>query len=89
MISTRLQGGLGNQMFQIANTISKGLEYKTNCFFRASSFTPMQGRDTSNYVTNIFRKLNVFIIYFFYFTDFSPWNFIFHLLLPFYFSCSI
>lgn len=53
-----LMGGIGNQMFQIANTISKGLEYNKDCFFRKNSFTPMQGRDTSNYLTNIFRKLN-------------------------------
>jgi hypothetical protein len=51
-------GGLGNQMFQIAHTISEGLKYNVPCVFRSYSFTPMQGNDTSKYVNNIFKKLN-------------------------------
>lgn len=53
-----LMGGIGNQMFQVAHTISQGLSNNTKCLFRKNSYTPMQGRNTSNYINNIFRKLN-------------------------------
>lgn len=54
----QLMGGLGNQMFQIAHTMSEGLKYNVPCIFRGHSFTPMQGNDTSKYVDNIFKKIN-------------------------------
>lgn len=52
-----LMGGIGNQMFQVAHTIAEGLKYNKNCVFRKNSYTPMQGRDTSNYINNIFRNI--------------------------------
>lgn len=51
-------GGLGNQMFQIANVLSQAWENKCEYSFNPKSYTPLQGNDTSKYVNNIFKKLN-------------------------------
>jgi len=56
-ISADLMGGLGNQMFQIAHAISQGEKHNRPVIFRPTSFTPMQGKNTSEYVKNIFRNV--------------------------------
>lgn len=53
-----LMGGLGNQMFQIANAYAQSLKNNLDCFFRPNSQTPHQGKNTTEYIPNIFRKLN-------------------------------
>lgn len=53
-----LMGGLGNQMFQIANCITRAKENGASVFLRKNSYTPLQGKNTSSYINNIFRKLN-------------------------------
>jgi len=57
MITTRLQGGLANQMFQImaAYALSKKLE--TNCAFDFNGcHTPLQGHTSVKYKDNFFRN---------------------------------
>ena len=51
-------GGLGNQMFQISNALSQSWDNKLECKFNPKSYTPLQGKDTSKYVNNIFKKIN-------------------------------
>jgi hypothetical protein len=51
-------GGLGNQMFQAAHTLSQAWKKGVESKFKAESWTPMQGRQTDNYRNNIFRNLN-------------------------------
>jgi len=51
-------GGLGNQMFQAAHALAQTWRQNVESKFKAESWTPMQGRQTSNYTTNVFRKLN-------------------------------
>lgn len=58
LISCNFMGGLGNQIFQAAHAISQGLKHQRDVVFVSHSWTPMQGRQTINYVSNIFRKLN-------------------------------
>lgn len=53
-----LMGGLGNQMFQIANAFSKSLENNANLVLRKNSNTSLQGNNTSYYINNIYKKLN-------------------------------
>ncbi len=55
--TAHLMGGLGNQMFQIANAYSQSLKENIDCFFKPVSSTHLQGKNTSHYVSNIFRKL--------------------------------
>ena len=50
-------GGLGNQMFQAAHTISQGLKHDRECIFIPKSHTPGQGNSIDNYIHNIFKKL--------------------------------
>lgn len=57
LISCNLMGGLGNQIFQAAHAISQGLRYNRDVVFVPKSWTPMQGRQTENYIKNIFRNL--------------------------------
>lgn len=52
-----LMGGLGNQMFQIAHATAQGLRVGIDSIFPKTSYTPLQGRNTSNYIDNIFRKI--------------------------------
>jgi hypothetical protein len=58
LVTAFLMGGLGNQMFQISNAISYSLDNGYNAIFNSKSFTPLQGNDTSNYVSNIFKNIN-------------------------------
>lgn len=53
-----LMGGLGNQMFQVAHAICQGWKHDVPVSFPASSSTPNQGRQPTNYLTNIFRKVD-------------------------------
>ena len=53
-----LMGGLGNQMFQIAHTISQGLRNDVNVKFRKYTFAPTQGNQPTKYLNNIFRNIN-------------------------------
>ena len=58
MISGKLQGGLGNQMFQIA--ASAALAMRNNdefCYDLEDHYLPFQGKKADNYVDNIFRKI--------------------------------
>jgi hypothetical protein len=58
MISTKLQGGLGNQMFQIAAAYALAKENNDICGFDFDScYTPQQGKTASVYKQNIFKKI--------------------------------
>jgi hypothetical protein len=57
VISCKLMGGLGNQMFQSAHAIAQGIKHDRESVFLPKSWTPMQGRQTENYIDNIFRNL--------------------------------
>ena len=50
-------GGLGNQMFQIANAYSQSIKNNVNCFFRSQSETNLQGNNVSEYLNTIFRNV--------------------------------
>jgi hypothetical protein len=59
MISCSLQGGLGNQMFQIAATVA--LSLRNNDIYEINlniCNTPNQGRNANQYFDTIFKKLN-------------------------------
>lgn len=58
LISCNLMGGLGNQMFQAAHALCQGWKHNREVVFLPKSWTPMQGRDTSNYKNNVFRNFN-------------------------------
>jgi hypothetical protein len=53
-----LMGGLGNQLFQIANCLSQSKKKNATPNFRKGSWTPMQGNNSEFYLKNIFNKLN-------------------------------
>lgn len=55
--TAHLMGGLGNQMFQIAHTISQGLVYNVESKFKPVSFTPNQAHQPTKYLTNIYRNV--------------------------------
>jgi len=58
MISVRLQGGLGNQMFQIASAVSLAISNNDTYSFNFDDcFTPNQGNKSSKYVDNIFKNI--------------------------------
>jgi hypothetical protein len=58
MISTRLQGGLGNQMFQIAAAFALAKRNNDDYGFNFHDcFTPQQGNTSDNYINNIFKKI--------------------------------
>lgn len=57
LISCNLMGGLGNQIFQAAHALAQGMKYNREVVFVPHSWTPMQGRQTSNYVNNVFRNI--------------------------------
>ena len=52
-----LMGGLGNQMFQIAKAFSESLKLNVDCKFRKFSSIGMEGRQPSNYINNIYKKI--------------------------------
>lgn len=59
MVTCKLQGGLGNQMFQIAATYALSLRYSGEYFVNLKDcYTPNQGNVSSNYKNNIFSKVN-------------------------------
>ena len=51
-------GGLGNQLFQAAHALSQGWKNNREVVFIPDSYTPGQGRNTKNYIDNVFRNLN-------------------------------
>lgn len=53
-----LMGGLGNQMFQVAHAMCQGWKHDVPVSFPASSSTPNQGNQPTNYLNNIFRKID-------------------------------
>ena len=58
MISCNLQGGLGNQMFQIAATVSLALSNDdTYSFNFHQCYTPNQGNQSIKYIDNIFKNI--------------------------------
>jgi hypothetical protein len=58
MISCRLQGGLGNQMFQISAAYALALRNEdVACFNLSVCNTPMQGNESITYVNSIFSKI--------------------------------
>ena len=59
MITSALQGGLGNQMFQIA--AAAAIAWRNDdapVFDLDNHYLPLQGRKASNYVNNIFRNVD-------------------------------
>lgn len=58
MITCNLMGGLGNQMFQIATTISHAKNIGVDYFFDFSRcHTPNQGKTSNYYVNSIFKNI--------------------------------
>lgn len=59
MISCNLQGGLGNQMFQIAATYALALRNNDTCGFEFEKcYTPKQGFSAKKYSETIYKKIN-------------------------------
>lgn len=59
MVTTYLQGGLGNQMFQIAAAFAHAKKNSdTSVFDLNNSHTPHQGKNISKYKNTIFREFN-------------------------------
>jgi hypothetical protein len=59
MITCRLQGGLGNQMFQVAATTALAMELKTKAIFDLGAcHTPAQGFTSNKYKNSIFNLIN-------------------------------
>lgn len=58
MLTAFLQGGLGNQLFQISNAISRALKENKICKFIPYTYTPMQARGAENYLDNIYRNID-------------------------------
>lgn len=51
-------GGIGNQLFQIANSFSKSIKHNVNFALRKHSQTELQGNNASYYINNIYKKFN-------------------------------
>jgi len=58
MVTSFLQGGLGNQMFQISYTISESKKYGVQYKFKPEAYTPMQAHQPSKYIDNIYRNID-------------------------------
>ena len=59
MIIPFIQGGLGNQMFQIAAAFSLATEVDDDfCLVEGQHHLPLQGTKIDNYRNNIFKKIN-------------------------------
>jgi hypothetical protein len=59
MVTCKLQGGLGNQMFQIAATYALSLKHNGEYFVNLKDcYTPNQGTVSINYKNTIFSKVN-------------------------------
>jgi len=60
MITARLDGGLGNQMFMIATTYALALDNEDECgfrFFKRKHYITSSGRDANTYKATIYSKL--------------------------------
>jgi len=58
MITSYIQGGLGNQMFQIAAGVSLAVELKDDFFLvEGQHHLPLQGNNIAKYKNNIFKKI--------------------------------
>ena len=58
MVSTKLQGGLGNQMFQIAVAYAYAKRFGLKCGFDFDScYTPMQGNPSNKYINTLFKNV--------------------------------
>ena len=61
MISAKLLGGLGNQMFVIASTYALALRNNTEAKFNFDEcFTPLQGFTSNKYKDNIFKNVKTY-----------------------------
>lgn len=58
LLSCRLNGGLGNQMFQIATTYAMALDNYVECAFDFSMTPVYQGNSPETYRKSVFKKLN-------------------------------
>lgn len=56
--TAELQGGLGNQMFQIAHAMAQGWKYRVPTYFLNKSSTPMQASQPTKYLDNIYRSVH-------------------------------
>lgn len=64
MISARLQGGLGNQMFQIATAHALALRVGVESGFVLSAcHTPLQGNPSTKYIDNVLKNVNNVDVY--------------------------
>lgn len=70
MISVFIQGGLGNQMFQIATAVSLAKDMNTDLVIEdGQHHLPLQGNNISNYRSNVFKDIkfskldNNFLLY--------------------------
>jgi hypothetical protein len=62
MISCRLQGGLGNQMFQMATAYAHSRKLNTDCAFDFNGcYTPLQGNTSDKYKNNFFSNFKELI----------------------------
>jgi len=59
MITAKLNGGLGNQMFQIAAAYSLAIDNGDTCAFDLSAPVVKQGNSAITYKDNIFKNINV------------------------------
>jgi hypothetical protein len=58
MVTCNLQGGIGNQMFQIATTISYAKKIGSEYFFDfGKCYTPNQGKTSNHYSNTIFKNI--------------------------------
>jgi hypothetical protein len=59
MVSSFLQGGLGNQMFQISAAVALALRNGDSAVFDFEKcYTPLQGNKSTKYRDSIFKKIN-------------------------------
>lgn len=59
MITSKLMGGLGNQMFQISAAHALAISNNDeSCFDFDSCYTPLQGNPSNHYADTIFKKIN-------------------------------
>jgi hypothetical protein len=53
-----LMGGLGNQLFQISNCLSKSWSNGVNAKFKKDAYLPMQGNNPKHYIDNIYKNIS-------------------------------
>lgn len=58
MISSKLNGGLGNQLFQIAVALNLAMDHKDTCAFDFNAPVVMQGNSGINYKDTIYKELD-------------------------------